>query len=160
MRFVLRLALFVVLVAALVWFVQERRFRQGGTAAATLRDAGEALADLDLKLDLDGLRNELNRTGRIVRRKAAMAARTVAEATEDVRTTAAIKARLALDPQLSALDITVGTADGRVTLGGWVDSPEHLARLVRLALEHEGVVEVISTVRIRPTLAEGAATGR
>jgi hyperosmotically inducible protein len=67
-----------------------------------------------------------------------------------VRTTAAIKARLALDPQLSALDIAVDTTDGRVTLAGWVDSPEDLARLVRLALEHEGVVEVISTVRMRP----------
>jgi hypothetical protein len=149
MRFLLRLVVFVVVAVAIVWLVQDWRLGQGRTVAGTVRSAGDRLADLDLKLDLESIKDELSRTGRIVRRKTAHAAQEVAEATEDVRTTAAIKARLALDPQLSALEIGVDTTDGRVTLTGWVDSPEHLARLVGLALEHEGVEEVISTVRVR-----------
>jgi hyperosmotically inducible protein len=156
MRFLLRLVAFVVVAFAIFWLVQDWRARPAGTATA--RGVGDRVADLDLNLDLDSIRDELRRTGRIVRRKTVKAAQQVAEATEDARTTAAIKARLALDPQLSALDIGVDTADGRVTLTGWVDSPEHLAKLVRLALEHEGVEEVISTVRVRSTLAEAGAT--
>ena len=158
MRFLLRLVAFVVVAFAIFWLVQDWRARPAGAAAATARGVGDRVADLDLKLDLDSIRDELSRTGRIVRRKTVKAAQQVAEATEDARTSAAIKARLALDPQLSALDIGVDTADGRVTLTGWVDSPEHLAKLVRLALEHEGVEEVISTVRVRSTLAEAGAT--
>lgn len=155
MRFLLRLLVFVVLVFVIVWFVQDWRVRQGQTAAAApARGLGDRVPDLDL--DVDKLKEELSRTGRIVRRKTAKAAHEVAEATQDVRTTAAIKARLALDPQLSALDIGVDTADGRVTLSGWVDSPEHLAKLVRLALEHEGVEEVISTVRVRSAVVQAA----
>jgi len=154
MRFLLRLVAFGVVAFAIFWLVQDWRVRQGRTAAVTARDIGERLPDL--KLDLESIKDELSRTGRIVRRKTATAAREVAEVTEDARTSAAIKARLALDPQLSALDIGVDTADGRVTLSGWVDSPEHLAKLVGLALEHEGVDEVISTVRVRPALAQAA----
>ena len=156
MRFLLRLVVLVAVAFVVVWFVQDWRARQGRASTAPIRGAADRLGELDLNLDLDTIREELSRTGRIVRRKTAKAAGEVAEATQDVRTSAAIKARLALDPQLSALDIGVDTADGRVTLSGWVDSPEHLAKLVRLALEHEGVEEVISTVRVRPALAEAA----
>ena len=156
MRFLLRLMVFALVAVAIVWGVQEWRVRQGLQSDTTVR-GDRRPADVDLALDPDSIRDELNRTGRIVRRKATTAVRVVAEATEDVRTTATIKARLALDPQLSALDIGVSTADGRVTLSGWVESPEHLARLVRLALEHDGVEEVISTVRVRPALGERAS---
>ena len=144
------------LVSAIVWFVQEKHSLQGSPVATPLRNAGERLAELGDNLDLDSIRDELGRTGRVVRRKTVQAARALAEATEDVRTTGAIKARLALDPQLSAFDIGVETTDGRVTLSGWVDSPERLARLVRLALEHEHVTEVVSTVRIRSAVAQAA----
>jgi hypothetical protein len=157
MRLLLRLVVFAMLVSAILWFVQERHFLQGRPVATPLRNAGNALADVDQKLDLDSIREEVTRTGRVVRRKTANAARALAEATEDMRTTGAIKARLALDPHLSALDIGVGTTDGQVTLTGWVDSPEHLARLVQLALEHQGVTEVISTVQIRSAMAQGAS---
>ncbi|HEY6546639.1 MAG TPA: BON domain-containing protein [Vicinamibacteria bacterium] len=156
MRLLFRLVVFVMLVSAIVWFVQERHFLQGSPVATPLRNAGQGLAELGDNLDLDSIRDEVTRTGRVVRRKTVQAAQALAEATEDARTTAAIKARLALDPQLSALDIGVETTDGRVTLSGSVDSPEHLARLVRLALEHEHVTEVVSTVHIRPASAQGA----
>lgn len=154
MRFLVRFVLFVVLAIGVVWFIQDWRVRQGRTVASPSRGVGDRIGELDLKLDLDSIRDELSRTGRIVRRKTVKAAQVVAEATEDVRTSAAIKARLALDPQLSALDIGVHTSDGIVTLTGFVDSPEHLAKLVGLALEHEGVNEVISTVSVRDVVAQ------
>jgi osmotically-inducible protein OsmY len=88
----------------------------------------------------------------VVRRKSEQVARQVAEATEDARTSAAIKAQLALDPNLSALDISVDTTDGVVTLAGKVDSPDAVARAMELALEHDNVREVISTLQVvRPT---------
>lgn len=159
MRFLLRLVVLAVIALAVVWWVQDWRVRHGQTAAGPTRGVGDRLSDVDLKLDLDSIREELSRTGRIVRRKTVMVGKQVAEATEDARTSAAIKARLALDPELSALDIGVHTADGRVTLTGWVDSPEHLAKLVRLALEHEGVEEVISTVHVRSGVVPAAPAG-
>lgn len=159
MRFLLRLVVFVALAFVVVWVVQDWRVRHGQTAAGPARGA-DRIPEIDLKLDGASIREELSRTGRIVRRKTARAAAVVAEATEDMRTSAAIKARLALDPQLSALDIGVSTSDGRVTLSGWVDSPEHLAKLVRLALEHDGVEEVISTVRVRSAAVAEATPAR
>ena len=86
---------------------------------------------------------------RVVRRKVVDASKTIAEVTEDARTTAAIKAKLAADPGLSALDISVDTTDGRVTLAGRADSPEAVARALGIALEQDGVQEVISTIQVR-----------
>ena len=95
------------------------------------------------------LGEELKRTGRIVRRKAGQAVHEVADATEDARTTAAIKARLALDANLSVLDISVDTTDGRVTLAGHVDSTDDIARAIRIVLERDDVREVVSTIQVR-----------
>jgi hyperosmotically inducible protein len=100
-------------------------------------------------VDVKEIGEELKRTGQVVRRKAAVAARKVAEATEDARTTASIKTRIALDPELSALEISVDTTDGRVTLAGKVDDPEDVARAMRIALEEDNVYEVVSTLQVR-----------
>jgi hyperosmotically inducible protein len=91
---------------------------------------------------------ELKRTGRVVRRKTEGATTKLEEVTADARTTAAIKGKLALDSELSALDISVDTTDGLVTLAGRVDSPEDMARALELALEQDGVREVVSTLQI------------
>ena len=106
------------------------------------------------QLDVHELGEELKRTGRIVRRKAGQAAREVADATQDARTTAGIKTGLALDPTLSALDISVDTTDGRVTLAGHVDSTDDIARAIRIALERDDVREVVSTIQVRPPEAK------
>ena len=63
--------------------------------------------------------------------------------------TAAIESKFALDPDLSAGDITVETSNGRVTLAGRVSSPEDVAKAMRLALEQDSVLEVVSTLQIR-----------
>lgn len=80
------------------------------------------------ELEVGAMPEELKRTGRVVRRKTDGAATRLGEATADARTTATIKAKLVVDSKLSALDISVDTTDGLVTLSGRVESPEAMAR--------------------------------
>ena len=55
----------------------------------------------------------------------------------------------ALDPELKTREIEIDTDDGRVTLKGRVDSHEEVARAVRMAVEEDDVLEVISTLQVR-----------
>jgi hyperosmotically inducible periplasmic protein len=151
MSLLLRLILLIIIVAGVVSVLRNQDLGREGRAVrsgvdATVSDAKEAVANVDV----GAISEELKRTGRVVRRKIAKTAQTVAEATEDGRTTAAIKTKLAVDPELSALDISVDTTDGRVTLAGRVPSPEHVSKAVQLALEVDGVHEVVSTLQVRP----------
>jgi hypothetical protein len=100
-------------------------------------------------LDSDQIRDELSKTGQIVRKKAAEAGHAIADATADARTTAAIKTKLIADPQLTGLSISVNTTDGIVTLSGSVSSPGDVGKAVLTALETEGVHEVVSTIQVR-----------
>jgi hypothetical protein len=149
MRTLFRLCLLVAVVLGALWFIQQRDLAQAGREVRAkggdvVRQTRKAIADLDT----EAITEELKRTGQVVRRKAAVAGHQLAEATEDGRTTAAIKAKFALDPELSALDISVDTTDRRVTLAGRVDRPEDVARAIRLALERDDVDEVISTLQV------------
>lgn len=149
MRTLFRLCLLVAVILGALWFLQQRDLAQAGREVKArggdvVRETREALSDLDTK----AIAEELKRTGQVVRRKATVAGRQLAEATEDGRTTAAIKAKIAMDPELSALDISVDTTDRRVTLAGRVDDPEDVARAVRIAMERDDVDEVISTLQV------------
>jgi osmotically-inducible protein OsmY len=150
MRTLFNLVLLVALVLGVLWLVQHRDAGQAAhevkaEGRKAVNEARKAIADVDVK----AIGEELKRTGRVVRRKAEVTAHKVAEATEDARTTAAIKTKIALDPNLSALEISVDTTDGRVTLAGSVDDPEDVARAMRIALEQDNVHEVISTLQVR-----------
>jgi hyperosmotically inducible periplasmic protein len=153
MRTLLRLIVVVALILGVVWLIQNRKApsRQDVRAGvdSVVRETKEAVHDLDKKLDVPEISEELKRTGRIVRRKARQAADKLADATEGAETTAAIKAKLALDPNLSAIDISVNTTYGRVTLAGRADSEEDIARAIRIALERDEVREVVSTIQVR-----------
>jgi hypothetical protein len=149
MRFLMRLALVVLIVAGVFWLVRGGTLREAGRdvgkeVGAAADKARDAIADADV----EAIKDELARTGRVVRRKASGAAIAVADATRDARTTAAIKTKLALDAQLSPLDISVDTTNGLVTLAGRADSPEAVARAMQVALEQEGVSEVVSTLQV------------
>jgi hypothetical protein len=93
--------------------------------------------------------NELARTGRVLRQKAAAAGQAVADATADARITAAIKAKLLQHPDLSAWSISVNTTAGTVTLSGFVSSAENIGKAVLVAIETDGVREVISTLQVQ-----------
>ncbi|HEY8234625.1 MAG TPA: BON domain-containing protein, partial [Vicinamibacteria bacterium] len=71
-----------------------------------------------------------------------------AAATRDVRTTAAIEAKLARDPRLGQLDIDVTTTDGRVTLAGRVESAGDLLRAIQIAFAETNVRQVVSTLQV------------
>ncbi len=157
MGILLRILLLAALVVGVFWFLRDGNPERGvrdirADVGSAVKDAKEAIANLDI----GEITEELRRTGRVVRRKVTKAAKTVAEATEDGRTSAAIKAKLALDPDLSALEISVDTTDGVVTLAGRVSSAENVAKAIRLALEEDNVHEVISTLQVRsPSSAAG-----
>ena len=100
-------------------------------------------------IDTEQIKDELARTGRVVRKKTEEAGEKIADATADARVTAAIKSKLAVDPELSALSISVNTTQGKVTLAGTVSSHELIKRAIKLALETDGASEVVSTLQVK-----------
>ena len=103
----------------------------------------------------EDIKDELARSGQVVRREATEAGHAIADATADARTTATIKAKLVASRDLSALNISVNTTDGVVTLSGAVSSSEHISKAILLAMDTDGVREVVSTLQVK---AEGEIT--
>src|SRR2546428_7043410 len=156
MRILLALILGVLLGAAAVWLYSTKEGRstaratgeQIETATRSARDTIQAkLKVLDLRSD--DIKDELARSGRIVRRRAREAGQAIADATADARTTGAIKAKLLADRDLSALSISANTTEGIVTLSGTVSSTENISKAMLLAMETDGVREVISTLQVK-----------
>ena len=102
-----------------------------------------------LHLRPEDIKQELENTGKVVRRQAREMGATVADFAADARITATIKAKLVADSELSAWSISVNTTDRRVTLAGTVTSPELIGKAVLLAMETEGVTEVFSTLQVK-----------
>jgi hypothetical protein len=96
--------------------------------------------------DTEAIQEELARTGQVIRRKTDVLAHVMNDAT----ITARIKASLARDPDLSAWNISVNTTDRVVTLSGVVASPEQNIKAMQLAMATEGVVDVVSSLKIKP----------
>jgi hyperosmotically inducible protein len=162
------LLLGVIIGAAGTWyFTQERESAtaikeaetRAGEATAKARAAlGEAASGVKtalaakleaLELRAQDVKEDLARSGRIVRHKARAAGELVTDAGRDAAITAEIKGKLAADPLLSALAIDVDTSGGRVTLSGTAPSHEAIGRATLLALETPGVREVISTLQVK-----------
>jgi hypothetical protein len=159
------LLLVIVLVAAVaaIWFfgpgrdtAPARETRTGIEAGAErLRDRiAEQLESFSLRPE--EIREELSRSGSVVREKTREIGATIADATAETRTTAAIKAKFVRDPELAARHISVNTTGNVVTLSGHVASHEQIGRAILLALEVDGVREVISTLQIRQIKTEPA----
>jgi osmotically-inducible protein OsmY len=119
------------------------------TVAKSARDTAQNELRV-LHLRPEDIRDELARTGQVVRRAAVGAGHAIADATADARVTAAIKAKLIASRELSALNISVNTTAGVVTLSGAVSSSEHISKAILLAMETDGVREVVSTLQVRP----------
>lgn len=100
------------------------------------------------KLTPEDLKHDLATAGRVVREKGRALGEKVKDATSDVAIIAKIKAKYAIDDHLQALKITVGCDEGRVTLSGTVAAPDLVGRAVVLALDTEGVVDVVSTLKV------------
>jgi osmotically-inducible protein OsmY len=111
--------------------------------ASDVRDAiNEKLTEWHLTPD--DIKNDLAKTGQIVRTKA----QAVGGKITDTRIVTVIKAKYVMDHDLSAIDISVDSQDGEVALGGTVASPELIGKAVVLALDTDGVRGVTSKITV------------
>lgn len=123
-------------------------------AAHSARDAlDEKLAALHLRPQ--EIKDELARTGQVVRRKAQETSHALADATADTRINTLIRGKLIASPDLSVRTISVSAADGVVTLTGTVSSAEDIAKAILLAVETPGVHQVISKIEVRQAAKRG-----
>ena len=164
MRFLLALILGVVIGAAAIWFYQDGHHHPRIQSAtdqlnSAAKSAGDAIQEKLKILDLrpQDVKDELARTGQVVRRKAKEAGQAIADATADARITGAIKGKLLGNRDLSVLSISVNTTAGVVTLSGTVPSTEAISKAMLLAMETDGVKEVISTLQVKPKSSGGEA---
>jgi len=139
----------ILVAIAVVWYLHPQDRER---AAADAQHAENTTKDkLDqLGLTPDNIRDELAKTGKVIRRKSEAAGHAIADATADARITTAIKAKLVADPDLSALAISVSTTDGCVTLAGSATSLDNVSRAMTLAYNTDGVTQVISTLVVKP----------
>ncbi len=121
-------------------------------AGAKTRDAAGRMTDSiseklrDWHLTADDIKGDLAKTGQVVRSKTAV----VGERIGDARIVAMVKAKYVLDRDLSALDINVDCQDGEVGLRGTVATPDLIGKAVALALDTDGVHNVVSKLKVRP----------
>jgi len=157
MRAFFALIVGILIGAAAIWFYTSNQGKpstqstgdQIENAAKSARDTvQEKLRVLDLRPEQ--VREDLERTGRVIRKKAREASQVISDATADARITGAIKGKLVSSKDLSALSISVNTTEGIVTLSGSVNSTEEIGKAVMLAMDTDGVREVISTLQVRP----------
>jgi hyperosmotically inducible protein len=152
--------LFVLILGVAIGFGVFWYLKSDSTRKPTLEEAGEKVSEgaENLKdkvsekmgeIRTEDIKEELAKSGRVVRRKAEQAGNAIADATADARITTAIKSKYAVESDVSALKISVNTTGGIVTLSGTVDSHEHIQKAMRLALETDGVSEVISTLQVK-----------
>jgi len=122
----------LILGAAAMWFIQSPRAHEEVKAETAVVREKVAEAVPEVKAALRGVGEK------------------VADATADARITTAIKVKLAADPELSVLQISVDTTAGLVTLAGKVKSPELVDKAIDVAKSVDGVTEVKSTLQVNP----------
>ena len=156
MKVLLGLILGILIGAAGFWLLSsaEGRARVHDTGVQIQNAAKSASDAVQTKLRVLDLRpqdikDDLANGGQVVRRKARDVGKAIADSTADARTTAAIKGKFLADRNLSTLSISVNTTDGIVTLSGNVPSAEAISHAMLLAMETDGVREVISTLQVK-----------
>ena len=79
----------------------------------------------------------------------AIAAERTRQAIAEGSLTAKIKAKMALDDHVKALDLNVDTVGSTVTVRGWVNNQAEKDRALQLARDTEGVTQVVDKVQIK-----------
>jgi hyperosmotically inducible protein len=161
MKIVITLLIGVILGAGAVWVYTTKEGRSqarstGDHIESAAKSARDTIQDKLKVLDLrsDDIKDELARTGQVVRRKAREAGQAINDATADARITGAIKGKLIANRDLSGLSISVNTTGGIVTLSGTVSSSEDISKAMLLAMETDGVREVVSTLQVKSKTAK------
>ncbi len=155
-RFIIALFLGVLIGAGGFWYLTEGRKQPVVKKVETsvVDGAGQVKDAVQAKLEALNLRSEdikadLAHTGTVIRRKARDLGAAVADSTADSRITATIKAKFVASRDLSVMNISVNTTGGHVTLSGKVSSPEQIGKAILLAMETDGVHDVVSTLQIK-----------
>jgi BON domain len=119
------------------------------TKAAAI-EAKDAISDklVDWKLTPTDLKADLDRGSRIVRSKTSTAATKTGEVFDNARIVTVINGKLVADSQLSAIKINVDADQGVVTLKGTVKSVDLIGRAMALALDTDGVTQVVSLLTV------------
>jgi hypothetical protein len=120
---------------------------QAREAAAS---AKENAADKLEEWNLSGsdIKEDLARTGEVVRAKARAAGESLALTASKAKVIGTVKAKYALDRELSARAVDIDYDSGRLTLRGTVPSEALIGKAVALALDTEGVTEVRSLLTV------------
>jgi len=120
------------------------------TKAAAI-DAKDAVGDklVEWKLTPSDLKADFEKGGRIVRSKAAVAGARTGEVFDNARIVTVLNAKLLADSRLSALKINVDADAGVVTLKGTVKSIELIGHAIRVALDTDGVNQVVSLLTLQ-----------
>ena len=157
MRILLAFIIGVAVGAGGLWYLGTNRGRtQVQAAGAQIEDTAKAVHDgiaekiQDLKLSPQEVKDELARTGQVVRRKAQQAGQAIADATSDSRITATLKAKILVSRDLNSHDLSVSTSAGVVTLSGTVTVAEDISKAIVLAMDTDGVREVVSKIQLAP----------
>lgn len=157
-NFIIALLLGGIIGGGVVWYLAGKRetaesasrFQQSvAEKADSLRTAIDAKLDI-LGLKADEVKKELSEKGKVVRTHSREWAAGAADAAGDAAITTMIKGKYALDKEVSALNISVNTTDGVVTLAGTAPHYEAISQAMLLALETEGVKQVVSTIQVKP----------
>jgi hypothetical protein len=144
--FVRLVVLIVVLVAAGAYLLGWWGGRARSVETPAVGTTGRPAPNPDLpKVDTDKAREAGAKVGETVAAAGNQAQRALAEGS----LTAKIKAKMALDDSVKALDINVDTSGTTVTLTGVVGSEAQRQRAVQLAKETNGVMTVIDKLTIK-----------
>lgn len=113
-------------------------------------DTKDAIADklVEWKLTPADIKADLEKTGRVVRDKTVTAGATVGGVIDNARIVTVINGKYVADRDLSAIKINVDADNGVVTLNGTAGSVELIGRAVVLALNTDGVTQVISLLKV------------
>ncbi len=157
MKIFLALIIGIVIGGGAIWYYNTTQGRARVTAAGeqigtAAKSATETLQKKLHALNLrpQDIKADLEKTGQVIRRTAEQTGQAIADGTADARVTAKIKAKLLASKDLSAPSISVNTTAGVVTLSGTVPSTEAIGKAMLLAMETDGVREVISTLQVNP----------
>ena len=155
-RIVFGFLLGVVALGAAIWYLrgpqqtsglEEARDRIVADATNAQRAARNQLESLGLTPEK--IKEELARTGKVIRNKSQAIGQTLANETADARITADIKSKLLAEPDLSSLSISVNTTAGCVTLSGTTGTASNISKAMLLAYDTPGVTQVISTLQVK-----------
>ncbi len=121
------------------------------TAAIDAKDAVAAKI-VEWKLTPGDIKSDLEKSGRVVREKSVTAGEKSGEIIGDARIVTVINGKLLAAADLSAFKINVDADKGIVSLSGTVKSRELIGRAVALALDTDGVTQVVSLLTVEESV--------